>query len=373
MRIAFDLRRIGNPGIGRYMRCLVKAILEEDPRHEYLLIAPPGTEHMLPATNGRCRILPSRLKYYSIHEQFALPAILRRYKVDLLHSPHFLIPLVRPCSTIITIHDVIYLACAGDLDSRLGRTYYGKMIRIASRMANVIVTDSEYSKQDIVRYLAVDPGKIHVIYPGVDEQFAAGGTQALRNDALRAKIGIIREFILYAGIYRPRKNHAGLLRAFRELISAGVEADLVIAGPLEQGEAKLRQLANELGISDRVRFAGFVDDDELAALYAMARVYACPSLYEGFGFTILESMASGTPVVSSAETSLPEVGGTAALYADARSPREFAAALRRAFSEEPLRRKMVAAGHANVRRFSWRQTGRAMLDLYELSINRCQP
>ena len=84
----------------------------------------------------------------------------------------------------------------------------------------------------------------------------------------RAKIGIIREFILYAGIYRPRKNHAGLLRAFRELISAGVEADLVIAGPLEQGEAKLRQLANELGISDRVRFAGFVDDDELAALYA---------------------------------------------------------------------------------------------------------
>jgi glycosyltransferase involved in cell wall biosynthesis len=96
----------------------------------------------------------------------------------------------------------------------------------------------------------------------------------------------------------------------------------------------------------------------------MARVYACPSLYEGFGFTVLEAMAAGTPVVSSAETSLPEVGGTAALYADARSPREFAAALRRAFCEEPLRRELVAAGYANVSRFSWTETARAMLALY---------
>jgi len=346
------------------MRGLVSAVLQQGAGHDYLLIVPPDAEHLLPASNGRCRILPSRVKYYSIREQFALPAVLRQHKIDLLHSPHFLIPLLCPCPAVITIHDVIYLACAGDLPSRVGHMYYRWMIQVAARRAASVVTDSEYSKQDIVRYLGTDPAKIQVVYLGVDEQFA-GARDTAGIDSVRNKYGIRREFVFYAGICKPRKNHEGLFRAFRELVSSGVDADLVIAGPMADGETGLRRLAAALGIAERVIFTGFVDDRDLRLLYAAARVYACPSLYEGFGFTVLEAMAAGVPVVSSRETSLPEVAGSAALYADARDPLDFAAALRRAFLDDDLRCQLIAAGHANTRRFSWQDAARRMLSIYE--------
>src|SRR6476646_9735342 len=113
MKIAFDLRRIGNPGIGRYMKCLAESITAQAPEHEYLLIMPPGGEELVYAPNVE-KIAPW-LKYYSVREQIELPRILSRHKIDLLHSPHFLLPLVRPCPAVATIHDVVYLACPPDL------------------------------------------------------------------------------------------------------------------------------------------------------------------------------------------------------------------------------------------------------------------
>src|SRR5438270_385439 len=123
MKIAFDLRRIKNPGIGRYMKCLAEAIVVN----------------------------------------FELPRILRRHKVDLLHSPHFLLPVVRPCAAVTTVHDVIYLACKQDMPSLAGRLYYRGMMKASVRLAERIITDSEYSKSDIIRFLDADPGKIDVI------------------------------------------------------------------------------------------------------------------------------------------------------------------------------------------------------------------
>ena len=162
MKIAFDLRRINNPGIGRYMKCLAEAITAQAPEHEYLLILPPGGENLVKAPNAE-KICPA-LKYYSVSEQIELPRILRRHQVDLLHSPHFLLPLLLPmtrtCPAVATIHDVIYLACPQDLPSRAGRLYYRLMMNACSRMAARIITDSEYSRGDIVRYLHADPEKI---------------------------------------------------------------------------------------------------------------------------------------------------------------------------------------------------------------------
>src|SRR5437016_1720451 len=111
MRIAFDLRRIRNPGIGRYMKCLVEALLAHHPEHEYLLIMLPGTEEMVAVSGKHAEKLSCKLKYYSIREQIKLPGILRANRIDLLHSPHFMLPLRRVCPSIVTIHDVIYLAC----------------------------------------------------------------------------------------------------------------------------------------------------------------------------------------------------------------------------------------------------------------------
>src|ERR1700719_3992664 len=162
MKIAFDLRRIKNLGIGRYMKCLVEEILAQEPLGDYVLILPPGAEGMIQAGNSKAKTITPKLKYYSIREQIQLPRILRDHKVDLLHAPHFMLPLVRPCSSVVTIHDVIGLTCKEDIQSRIGRAYYRWMISAAVRLADRVITDSEFSRDDIVRCLGVDREKVKV-------------------------------------------------------------------------------------------------------------------------------------------------------------------------------------------------------------------
>jgi glycosyltransferase involved in cell wall biosynthesis len=363
MKIAFDLRRIKNPGIGRYMKCITEAVLARAPEHEYLLILPPDGLELI-AFQERVERVCSRSPYYSLREQAELPRLLRRHRVDLLHAPHFNIPLVRPCPTVVTIHDVIYLACKHDLPSRLGRLYYHAMMAASVRLADRVITVSEFSRREIVRYLKADADKIDVVHSGVDPALhRVTDIEHMRSVRFRYGIGDAN-YVLYAGIYKPRKNHAALLRAFHEFLKNGEIATLVIAGPIGEGETELRRLARDLGIAARVVFTGFVPDSDLQCLYSGANVYACPSLYEGFGFTVLEAMACAVPVVCSAETSLPEVAGDAALYADPGNPSEFAAALRLAFCDGGLRRRLIEKGIHNRRRFDWQRAAEATLDVY---------
>lgn len=363
MKIAFDLRRVKNPGIGRYMKCLVEAIVARAPEHEYLLILPPDAPSIAIPSESRVEELVSPLKYYSIGEQIELPRILRRHKVDLLHSPHFNVPLASPCPVVATLHDVIYLACKSDLPSRLGRLYYRGMMEAAVRRAESIITVSEFSRSEILRYLPAAHAKIEVIHSGVDPAFARV-SDVKQTQRTLARLGIDRDYILYTGIYKPRKNHAGLLRAFKHFLTRGTQAQLVIAGPMAEGERELHVLAAGLGIANHVVFTGFVDDADLRALYSAARVYACPSLYEGFGLSVLEAMACGAPVVCSELASLPEVAGDAALYADACNPEEFGAAMHQMFTGVSLREQLIAAGKKNLRRFSWAGAAERTLEVY---------
>lgn len=364
MRIAFDLRRIKNPGIGRYMQCLVEAVLAEESDHEFLLILPPDAQEMISSNGRTAEKLSCPVKYYSVREQIELPRILRAHRIDLLHSPHFMLPLLSPCPAVVTLHDVIYLACKEDLPSGMGRMYYRGMIMASSRRARRIFTISEFSKTDIVRHLNVNPDKIEVTYPSISPIFRPIRDKSQIKTVL-TKYGITDEYILCAGIYKLRKNHAGLLHAFQRLRAKGVNGQLVIAGPTDEGQPALKKLARELGVAEQVVFTGAVDDIELAALYSAARVYACPSLYEGFGFTVLEAMACGSPVVCSPETSLPEVAGSAAVYADPRDPEKFAEALARVFLDENLRADLTMRGHKNCERFSWKRAAAQTLAVYE--------
>jgi glycosyltransferase involved in cell wall biosynthesis len=176
--------------------------------------------------------------------------------------------------------------------------------------------------------------------------------------------------VLYTGIYRLRKNHATLLRAFRVFLDSGGRGQLVLAGPLAEGELVLRRIAAEVGIEESVVFPGFVLDEDLAALYSAARVYACPSLYEGFGFTVLEAMACGTPVVCSRMTSLLEAAGSAALYTDVQDPRRFAEALLLAFNNEDERHGLIDEGKEHAKSFSWEHTAALTLEVYEDAVER---
>ncbi|MGZ4842742.1 MAG: glycosyltransferase family 4 protein, partial [Candidatus Angelobacter sp.] len=145
-------------------------------------------------------------------------------------------------------------------------------------------------------------------------------------------------------------------------------AQLVIAGPMAEGESVLRRLARELGIAEHVIFTGFVNDADLRALYSGARVYACPSFYEGFGFTVLEAMACGTPVVCSAATSLPEVAGKAALYCDPHNTEEMASQILRVFTDDAVRTFLITQGGQNLLRFNWKETARQTLAVYHQAL-----
>jgi glycosyltransferase involved in cell wall biosynthesis len=164
-----------------------------------------------------------------------------------------------------------------------------------------------------------------------------------------------------------------LLRAFQCFRKQGLDAQLVIAGPMAEGQQELRRLATELGIAARVNLTGFVDDRDLPALYSGARLYACASMYEGFGFTVLEAMACGTPVVCSQATSLPEVAGDAALMADAGHPEDFARALVAAFSQDALRADLIERGFRNCERFQWHETARQTRSVYSRALRQSAP
>ncbi len=363
-RVALDLRRIMNPGIGRYMRCLVENLFALEPIHHYLLIMLPGTEERIKVPADRAEKLSINLKYYSIREQIELPKLLREHRADLLHSPHFMLPLRCPCPSVATIHDVIYLACKEDLSSWIGRLYYKKMMAATARRADRIITDSRFSQQDILRYLDTDPAKIEVVYPAVAAEFEQV-TDEERLRRVQSRYGISGNFVLYTGIFKPRKNHAGLLRAFKHFSGMVRDAQLVMAGPADESQAALRNLARELGIGEKVVFTGFVEEADMPALYSSASIYACPSLYEGFGFTVLEAMACGVPVVCSTETSLPEVAGDAALYADPRSPEQFGYALATLWNDRELRNSLMRKGFENARRFTWTRAAAQTLAIYD--------
>ena len=241
------------------------------------------------------------------------------------------------------------------------------MMRAAAHFSNKIITDSVYSKRDIVRFLNVNPDKVCVIYPGVDEQFGRVREEASL-ERTKKQFGISKPYLLYTAIHKPRKNHAGLLRAFSELRKMDIDLELVIVGPMDENDLQLPELAISLGVERDVRFLGRVTDCDLRALYSAASTYVCPSLYEGFGFTILEAMSAGVPVVTSGETSLAEVGGDAVLYADARNPIEFAKAIRRVILDSNLRKELVSKGFKNLQRFAWSRAAAQTMHVYEETL-----
>lgn len=363
MRIALDLRKIESSGIGRYMRNIVEALLHEVPEHEYLLIVPRGSERLLTLNGGKAKLIPVDVPYYSIREQISIPTILAKHRVDLFHSPHFVVPVVRTCPVVVNIHDVIYMARKDELKSRAGRFYYRCMMSLAAHWSNAVITSCEYTKKEIVRHLNANPDRVFVVPYGVDSRFrpiADAGTL----ERVRTKYGISENYVLYVGIYRDRKNHAGLLQAFQHLVHGGIPSQLVIAGPMNEAEKELRTLAAELGIEKQVVLTGFIADEDLPTLYSGARVYACPSLAEGFGLTIVEAMACGVPVVCARNSALPEAGGNAALFADVTNPQSFAQALQRAFTDEKLRQDLIERGYQHAKHFSWQQAARDTLDIY---------
>jgi glycosyltransferase involved in cell wall biosynthesis len=230
------------------------------------------------------------------------------------------------------------------------------------RAADAIIAVSGQTRRDLIELYNVPAAKIHVIYQGIDERFAPIGPAGI--DTVRQRYGIERPYWLMVGTLEPRKNHAAALRALARLKANGFPHCLVVAGGAGWLFDPIRTLVGELGLSDDVIFTGRVPDADLPALYSGADCFLMPSLYEGFGFPVLEAMACGTPVVCSNSSSLPEVAGDAALMVDPEDDGALAAAVGRLLAEPDLRSQLRQRGEQQAAGFRWQECAAQTVQVY---------
>lgn len=377
MRIGIDYTAAvrQGAGIGRYARQLVHALTELDAENEYvLLMAGAGvrkSDSSLEAVAGRTNVRTVNLPISDrtmviLWHRLRLPLWVELVcgALDIFHSPDFALPPVGRARTVLTVHDLSFMRVPQCSDRRL-RSYLLQVVPTSVRRADVVLADSECTRQDVIELLGVDPTHMEVVYPGVEQRFRPVQDVHVL-DAVRKRYDLPVRFVLGLGTLQPRKNFDRLIRAYARLKKdTRSKVQLVIAGgPGWMYEGIFRQV-EELGVQDMVCFPGYVADEDLPTLYTLADLFVFPSLYEGFGLPPLEAMACGTPVVTSNVSSLPEVVGDAALLVDPLDVAALAEAMQRVLIDADLRNKMIRQGQERARRFTWSEAARKLLGVYE--------
>jgi glycosyltransferase involved in cell wall biosynthesis len=362
MKIAIDARKWRDYGIGTYVRNLVRRLAHLDRETTYFLFCDRADQATLRDLAENFVPVVDSSGGYSVREHLTIPHKLRKLGADLLHSPHYVLPLfVRP-RTVVTIHDCIHLLFPEYLPNRMALRYARLMMGSAIRRSALVFTVSEASRRDILSfYPEADPDRVKVVPNAIDAAILEDPGEE-ETERVKERYQIRGRFVLYAGNVKPHKNLDRLIAAFGLLKQRPGHEDLklLIIGDEVNRYGSLRRNVEAAGVRQDVRFFGFVPDSTLAALYRLASVFAFPSLYEGFGLPPLEAMACGTPVVTSRLSSLPEVVGDAALLVDPYSVEDIASGLELVLSDETLRADLVARGRERVTHFSWERSVRAI-------------
>ncbi|HHX66269.1 MAG TPA: glycosyltransferase family 4 protein [Chloroflexi bacterium] len=370
MRIGIDYTSAvrQSAGIGRYTRGLLRAVAALDRQNRYVLFsAGRDPANVAWPDNFRIRSLPVTDRHLAIIWQrlrLPLPVEVVTGPLDLYHSPDFVLPPVLRARTVLTIHDLSFYHYPECSSPPLLR-YLMTAVPRSVRRADMVVADSESTRQDVIELLGVPQDRVAVVYAGVEPHFT---TEPAKDEAdVPGRYGIRTPFILAVGTLQPRKNYARLIRALHRLHEGyGLPHQLVIVGGKGWLYEEIEHTIAELGLQeDRVLLAGFVRDEDLPALYRAADVFAYPSLYEGFGIPLLESMACGTPVVTTNVSSMPEVAGEAALLVPPDDIDALADALARTIQDESLRDDLRQKGLRRVREFTWESAAQRLLGIYQ--------
>ena len=366
MKIGVDARN-DRTGVGRYTFSLIRELARIDRENEYVLFLSRERFATYAAPGANFRTVEAAIPWFTLREQLALPRLVERERLDLVHYPHVTVPLLSTTPFVVTIHDLNYLdagaiSSPGDGRSRLrGATLRaGYRVELAKvRRARRLIAVSEHTRGTIVRALRIDPERVAVTYEAADAPAVEPDTEVL------ARHGLEAPFFLYVGAAYPYKNLARLIEAF-----AGVSGErrLVLAGDHEDFGAELRTRAADLGVAERVVFPGAVTEAELAALYGRALAYVFVSLSEGFGLPGLEAMAAGVPVVAARAASLPEIYGDAAHYCDPLDVGSIAGSLAEVASDGHLRARLVERGRRRAGEFSWARTAEQTLAVYREAL-----
>jgi glycosyltransferase involved in cell wall biosynthesis len=382
MQIGLNLlfyREIKTTGTGTYARNLVREFVESDSNNNYYIFARDDQPWRdITGNDRRFKIqklfFPRNMQILRIMmEQVILPFVSKGFPLDVIHSLCNVGPLFSTIPSVVTVHGLDYKAVRNTF-SRSRLAYYETMIPLSAHRATMILTDSEFTYQDVSHTLGIPAERIRRVHLAVDPGFARIANSLLPTDIerVRAKYGILDPYFLVLGALTPHRNLENLLQAFRLLVDQGeTRYRLVLAGGRhDQTIRSLPTLIDKYNLRAYAKYIGWIPFAELPALYRGAAGYVLPSLFEGFGFPALEAMVSGTPVLSSNRCSLPEVVGQAGLLFDPLDIDSMASAMHRIIVDTNLRAELIFLGYQQAKQFSWSKTAQETLDCYSQAVTR---
>jgi glycosyltransferase involved in cell wall biosynthesis len=349
-------------GIGRYTRELRDG-LRRAGADVVLLEAGQG------GSGTQSRRLPGagRLPLLMTLGQAEIGWLARRERLDVVHDPTGTAPLLLTgARRVITVHDVVPYV-APSTSTVLDWLIYRLWLPLVAGKMDAIVTVSEHSRRDIVRHLNVDPSRVHAVPSAAGAHFRPVDRSC--SAAVARRHGITGPYLLYVGSVEARKNLPRLLEAYARLRRRSTRWQLVVVGARTWKYGPVFETVRRLGLEPHVRFTGFVRDEELPALYSGADLFVFPSLYEGFGLPILEAMACGAPVITSACSSLPEVAGTAAILIDPLDVETLGDAIWRVLDDRRLADSLRQRGLARAAQFRWDRTVEQTLAVYRSTFS----
>jgi glycosyltransferase involved in cell wall biosynthesis len=365
MRVAIDARKLHDFGIGTYIRNLLRHLARIDRDSEYVLLCHESDLGVASQLGPNFRSVLEPSPNYSLREQIHVPWVLHREKPDVFHAPHYVLPPATRCRSVVTIHDCIHLMFPQYLRNRAAYLYARASMWSAAHQAHRILTVSEASKRDIIHFFSVPPEKVVVVYNAIEERFSETPSEDAI-ERVRERYQLNHPFVLYVGNIKPHKNLVRLIEAFAELRRRGFdELKLLIIGDEISKLPALRRAVHSHKLHKHVRFLGYLEDETLASLYRLASVFVFPSLYEGFGLPPLEAMASGTPVVTSNVSSMPEVSGDAAVLVDPYNVDSIVDGIARVLKDPELSAALRRKGIARAREFSWDRSVQRTRQLYQ--------
>jgi len=403
MFIGIDARLYGprHAGIGRYTMELVKNLERIDSVNQYVIFLQRDNFDAYQPSGSNFRKVLADYRAYGWQEQLLFPFLLRQYKFDFVHFTHFNVPLFYRRKFIATIHDLIISHYPSSRSTTLNPLiyniklfFYRLIVKSTARRAVRIIAVTDYTKNDIVKFLDVPDKKITTVYEGVDlPPTSSGGWEILD------RLGISGDFLLYVGSAYPHKNLEKLIDAYYLVGKKYPFLQLVLVGKNNFFYERLKEfvakesVAVKNGLKDypvgfkannkildvegtketqpagsvikRIIFSGYLNDQDLVAVYQAAKLYVFPSLIEGFGLPPLEAQSYGIPVVSSNATCLPEVLGDSVVYFNPHSAEDMAEKILSVLDSDDLRRQLIAKGTENVKRYSWEKMGREILENYK--------